>query len=72
MARQVLCCTSISEIRCKVKWKNNVMETDSVNADQEDEMGWNEVLRAWRSFLLDHRLGKEDARKRLPVKSYVE
>lgn len=48
------------------------METDSVNADQEDEMGWNEVLRAWRSFLLDHRLGKEDARKRLPVKSYVE
>lgn len=38
------------------------METDSMNADQEDEMGWNEVLKVWRrfisrSFMLDHRLG---------------
>ncbi len=41
--------TSISEIKCKVKWKNkrfrDVMEADSMNADREEEIGWNEVLK---------------------------
>lgn len=40
-------CYSTSAIKCKVKWKNkpcgDVMETDSMNDDQEDEMGWNEM-----------------------------
>lgn len=26
------------------------METGSMNADQEDEMRWNEVLKVWRAF----------------------
>lgn len=55
----------------KVKWKNkrrrDIMEADSVHADQEDEMGWNELWNVGMSFIsrfmMDHLLGWEDARK---------
>ena len=52
----------------KVKWKNkrcgDVTEADSMNADLEDEMGWNEVLKVWRGFIFrsmpDHRPGRQE------------